>query len=609
MRKFLALLAGVSLVVPASVGLVFTAPAVSQAHGHPERGHITKEPAPVERVGRVDLRTFPGVPRRHKGLATASEFGNWLHRDEKESGVRSTTSLAPPSPGNRPVDVRQNRLGWEGLDQADQRLAGGGNQFSVEPPDQGLCVGGVNPDDPGFGPEVVESVNDAVTVYDSKGNQLAPVFTLDEFYGLPPTINRTTGEYGPFLTDPKCYFDVDTQRWFHSVSVISQDPKTGDLEAPSFVYFAVSTSAEALGPYNIYRIDTTDPAHADCPCFGDQPLIGADKYGFYISTAEYPIVGDGFNGPQIYAFDKSALTAGSLGPVVHLSGITHVAGGRTTGTVQPAMSPDAVFETAHNGTEYFLSSFDCLPVANCPIAPGQFDKITVWALTGTRSLGTANPNLTLSLKDIDSEVWGTPVPQRQKPGPRPLGELVGEPLPLVEANDSRMNQVVFADGMLWSALNTVVAQRRDGIAYFIVDPSVSDGQVRGTIHNQGYVASADTYLSFPAVGVNGEGKGVIAMSLMGPEMFPSAAQIQINKSGVKGKVEVVGLGYRPEDGFTCYEAFIGEETECRWGDYSASVGTPDGAVYSATEFIGNNARTESANWSTFVWPTGSSRSH
>jgi hypothetical protein len=161
--------------------------------------------------------------------------------------------------------------------------------------------------------------------------------------------------------------------------VISTDPATGALQAPSFVYFAVSTSAEALGTYTIYRVDTTNPQHPNWPCFGDQPLLGADKYGFYISTAEYAIDTNNFNGPQIYAFSKAALESGSIGPVVHLDELTHVVRGRTTGTVQPAMSPNGVYETANNGTEYFLSAYDCLAAEACAIAPGQFNKIHLGA--------------------------------------------------------------------------------------------------------------------------------------------------------------------------------------------------------------------------------------
>jgi hypothetical protein len=91
----------------------------------------------------------------------------------------------------------------DGLNHRDQRTANGGNQFSLEPPDQGLCVGN------GF---VLETVNDVLRVFDTAGNPLTGVTDQNTFYGYPPAINRTTGVSGPFITDPSCYFDPTTRR-------------------------------------------------------------------------------------------------------------------------------------------------------------------------------------------------------------------------------------------------------------------------------------------------------------------------------------------------------------------------------------------------------------
>jgi hypothetical protein len=557
----------------------------------------------LERVGKVNVRKLArgGAAGQAGSSNLAGEAGPWAREEE---GERPEILPGAPSPADTPVVLNENNNGWEGLDHTDQRYAGGGNQFSLEPPDQGLCVGGVSPNDPSYGPEVVESVNDALVFYDARMHQLGLPITLSQFFGLPPTINRTTGKFGLFVSDPKCYFDTDTQRWFHSMLAISLDPTTGAFKQPAYVYLAVSTSSEALGSYLIYRIDTTDASHPNCPCFGDQPLIGADKYGFYVSTAEYDLepFGANFNGPQIYAISKQQIEHATLGHVIHFSGIGHVAGGRITGTVQPAMPQVGQFDTSNGGTEYFLSAFDCLPEDGCPIAPGPFDQITIWGLTNTQSLN-GHADLHLSLQDIPVGTYETPVPQVEKDGPRPLGELDGEPVPVVNANDGRMNQVVYADGYLWSGINTEVTPGpRDGIEYFIVAPSIVGGVVNGEIHTQGYVAAANRFLSFPSIGVNGDGEGILAFSLMGPGDYPSAAQIAIDAAGVSGNIEIVRAGFRPEDGFTCYETEVGPGALCRWGDYSASVGTPEGTVYSATEFIGDNTRTFFANWSTFVWP-------
>jgi len=47
-------------------------------------------------------------------------------------------------------------FGFQGLNHYQQRYSRGGNQFSVEPPDQGMCAGN------GY---VVEAVNDVLNVY------------------------------------------------------------------------------------------------------------------------------------------------------------------------------------------------------------------------------------------------------------------------------------------------------------------------------------------------------------------------------------------------------------------------------------------------------------
>jgi len=77
------------------------------------------------------------------------------------------------------------KLSIDGLNFRQQRVANGGNQFSVEPPDQALCVGN------GF---VVEVVNTVLRVFDTSGNALSGVVDLNTFYGYAPAINRATGQ-------------------------------------------------------------------------------------------------------------------------------------------------------------------------------------------------------------------------------------------------------------------------------------------------------------------------------------------------------------------------------------------------------------------------------
>jgi hypothetical protein len=583
----------------AALFVVLAVAAPAAAARSAQRGSITVSPgagAQIHKLGTVNLRSLPrrGASQVRRGTPGALKFLSWSRESPGgQAGAQGT--LRPPTVPGFPVVGAEAARGFEGIFHAEQAFASG---VELEPPDQGLCVGAFSGTN-----FVFESVNLALKLFDTNAHQYTPAIDLAAFYGLPPAFDPATNRFGPFLSDPKCYYDPDTGHWFHTVLEIDTNPVTGDLSNHAATLVAASATGDPLGAYNIYAIDATDPAHPHCPCFGDQPLLGADAYGLYVGTSEYSLnpLGAFANGAQLYALDKRALEAGTMPKVVHIA-----TGTTLTATVQPAIAPSGRYETAHGGTEYFMSGFDCLP-PDCHINPGLGNRITIWALTNTSSLRTAKPNVRLTSTTLKSESYGQPVPQVQRPGPRPLGESLGEPLPLVEANDTRMNQVVFAAGRLWSGLNTVVSPGpRDGIAWFQVRPSVVSRGVQATIARQGYVAARNAFVSFPSVGVNDAGRGVIAYSLMGPSYFPSAAWTAIDTDGTSPSVRIARAGFRPEDGFTCYPEFYPPGTPtpvlCRWGDYSASVALPNGEIWSGAEFIGDNPRTTFANWSTFLWP-------
>src|SRR5882724_3211432 len=157
-------------------------------------------------------------------------------------------------------------FGFEGLNHYQQRYSRGGNQFSVEPPDQGMCVGN------GY---VVEAVNDVFNVYSAAtGASMLPDNTatnivsgfprnvnhaidLNSFYGYPPAINRSTGVRGQFVTDPSCIFDAQTQRFFVVVLTLEVVPTTGAFTTVNHLDLAVSATSNPTGLWNIYRIDVT----------------------------------------------------------------------------------------------------------------------------------------------------------------------------------------------------------------------------------------------------------------------------------------------------------------------------------------------------------------
>jgi hypothetical protein len=225
-----------------------------------------------------------------------------------------------PKPAGNSI-VLASFFGFGGLTQFDQAISPTGNpngfNFQLEPPDQGLTVGN------GF---VVETVNNAIAVFKTNGvPQLYESMSL--FFGLAPgvVVDPITGQetFGPFLSDPRAYFDAFTGRFFVTELEINVDPTTGNLamgsNAGSSIFIAVSQTNDPTGTWNIFQLDVSsdgDARFGACPCFGDQPLIGADQNGFYVSPSAFTIAAPHvFRGEQLYAISKNTLETSSSGTI------------------------------------------------------------------------------------------------------------------------------------------------------------------------------------------------------------------------------------------------------------------------------------------------------
>jgi hypothetical protein len=534
-------------------------------------------------------------------------------------------------------------FGFEGLNLYQQRYARGGNQFTVEPPDQGLCAGN------GY---VLEAVNDVLNVYDTSGQSVLLDNTatnivaglprdvnhavdLNSFYGYIPAIDRTTGVRGPFVTDPSCLYDTQTQRWFVVVLTLETQPGgpcQGAYTCENHLDLAVSKTADPTGQWNIYRIDATNDGTDTGgtganvgPYLGDYPHIGADANGFYVTTNAYPWHGNGFAGAQIYALSKAQLAAGATNVTmqhIDTSGLVNVpsdAGPTQPGfTVWPAQSPGTQFNADNGGTEFFMSS-NAADEATHPVAGtgGNYtsSQLVVWALANTSSLNSFTPALSLSNKVLDVNQYAIP-PKQKQPGSGtlptaavPQGYCINDTTTVLfntqvgcwrllfaaepahnevistpDSNDTRMQQVMYANGKLWGALDTALnpdgGAQRAGIAYFIVNPNA------GKLVNQGYVGAAGYDFTYPAIGVTESGRGVMAFTATGDTLDPSAAYSPIDAKAGAGPWNVVpgGEGQAQDDGFTSYKAQVGSPPRTRWGDYGAAA--VDGkSIWIASEYI------------------------
>lgn len=553
--------------------------------------------------------------------AELAGVANRIRPEYKDKGPFPKRPLEAPGVGSSPVAGANPELSlsFAGLNHRDQRLANSGNQFSIEPPDQALCVGN------GY---AVEAVNSVLRVFSSAtGATATGVQDLNTFFGYPAAINRADptapNAIGPNVIDPVCLFDADMNRFVVAITTLLVD-SAGNANGKNTIDLAVSNSGDPTGSWTIYHVaaqnDGTDgtPNHGCTrdgstpgPCFQDYPHIGADRYGVYISTNEYDLFGPNYSAAQIFAFAKTQLAAHPAAIDMTLVEDLSVAG--TPGfTVWPAISPPGQASREANGTEYFLSTIagDGSETGN---PTGTARKMGVWALSNTRSLQTASPSLRMSSKLIDSPVYVFPPAADQKPGDFPLGQclndnsnlfgpglgcwfllLDGPPTwqPEVESkldsSDTRMQQTTYVDGMLWGAASTAVQVRgklKAGIVWVGVKPETSDnGKVDGEVKRQGYIALAGNNLTYPALAMRPDGTGAIAFTVVGETHYPSAGYATITDKGKVGPIHIAAEGAGPSDGFTSYKALVGDSPTARWGDYGAAV-TDGRSIWIASEYI------------------------
>ena len=591
---------------------------------------------------------------------TAATLANGVNRSRSIEHGAPDVTVVPVTAGqgvssSGPLTVLQT---FDGLNHRNQRRANHGNQFSLEPPDQGLCVGnGVE----------MEIINDVMKVYNASGGTVVGTTDLNTFFGYPAQIIRATpghpAVFGPFVTDPSCYYDKDTNRWFADVLTLDVYATTdkakgirgGDFTGTNHLDLAVSTSGDPAGSWTLYHVAVQDDGTAGTPdhgckgippfgqptmptnpnaCLGDFPHIGADANGIFVTTNEYSLFGNDFHGAQLYAFSKAALASGAA--VVAVTQIdTHgLDNGNSGFTIWPATAPADLNSAANGGTEYFLSSnaADEAHGNGVAVGPRRSTQLLVWTLTNTSSLDSASPSISLTHAVLAVGLYVVPARSEQKAGETPLIDclnlkacatnfLLGAPDPFapeheyaLDSSDTRMLQVVFANGKLWGALDTAVnssANTRAGIEWFVVNPTAAGGP---QLLNQGYLAVKQNNVTYPAIAVRPDGSGVMAFTLVGRDFFPSAAFASIDSSGV-GAVQVAATGLGPADGFSGTAVFNAPNpARPRWGDYGAAV-VDGNNIWLASEYIGQTCdlntylatgascggtRTALANWDTRI---------
>lgn len=515
-----------------------------------------------------------GVPRRPLPFFPKPHFST-------SAGVASTQADTGQAVEFPIVGPDATQRGFSGVDSRDSNIANGGGLNGVlEPPDQGLATNGT---------QVFEAVNLVFRIFTPSGTPLSDGIDFNGFFGVPSQDTATTFNA---LSDPRVFFDPQSRRFFLTILEFQFNGNTGAFLGSENL-LAVSQTSDATGNYNLYSIDASLRKNPACAhgCLADQPLVGVNDDGFYISNNLFS--NTAFVGALIFALDKQALIHNTT---VH--GTVYLL--PTDFSVEPALPAPGAVTTQNNGTEYFLESLDNGPPANG-------NALRILAITNTETLSNTAPHTVLSASNFATEPYSQPPNANQKAGPFPLGQHYGDKEELLASDDDRMLQVYYANGKLYTTLDTAVHDPDDSVAraaaaWFVVIPGGTSSHVTAHLSQQGYIGIRNGSILYPAFAVNDSGNGVIAFSFSGTNYFPSTGYVRYNSGSLEQEVHIAGLGTAPEDGFSGYPQQGGAGV-ARWGDYSAAVVSPGGNLWFAGEFIPNDIRqprTTFTNWGTFI---------
>lgn len=451
------------------------------------------------------------------------------------------------------------------------------NQFVLEPPDQGLCVGNLNLGN-GLQKIVWPIINDTVEITSTNGTRLAGPLNLNQFFNEPAAEG---------MSDPRCTFDTASQSFFFLVLAI--DPN-GDTHTD-----VVSITSQFAT--NEIQLDTTEANNAagGCPCFGDQPKLGIDSTNIYTTDDQFSNASGAETGDTLFIVSKSDLL--NHAAMVHTAEFENLSlAGIPVLALQPAIT---IGRSSQH--EFLLNSFSF---------DAQGNNITTSNMLGLWSVNDPDDVSqgqipTLSATTIHSPTYAFPVAAQTTNGHALAAQ----------SSDDRMQNVEFINGVLYGALASAVNVRgdpvtRDGASWFAIRPLAFGSHLFGIVVDHSVVTAPGAFILDPAIVVTNDNTIGIGFSVTSPTLNPSTA-FAVRKAGHGhfDGVQITAMGSGPDEGFTCQPPFVGTGQECRWGDYSWSTLDPNGDdMWMASEYIVPQVATQTVgnqsiqtNWGTRMW--------
>jgi hypothetical protein len=550
-------------------------------------------------------------------------------------GASQAPVAAPAAAGSSStVSVRQ---AWRAINAYEQATAVGNPAgVALDPPDQGLAVGGPRP-------FAVASVNRALRVYEAKtGAPLSPPVDLSVLFALPPYLGQPNLPQGcgDRLTDPTTLYDPELRRWFQVMLRVETNQQTCLPTGGSTLEVAVSKTADPLKAWNVYSIYSSNNGQNGSPlvpgcqdgCLADFPRAQLDPNVLVIAVNAFSDGGLTFVGAGVYVLNKFALAKGAA--EVALAEFVMDTAGEWDGnqplfTLSPAYVPPRKLPASsapssrygggrkhnhrhHDDHKKQKKKPDGPPAYKAPFlllsrSLDDVQRLIRFALTGTRAVKAATTPAGLEALSTALTITASPVelpdpPAATIPSPLlalqpitgniPLGESKGYFVPgYLGGSDFRMASSALANGRHYGVFSAFAKQVLNGepVSYFSVYLAQLNATT-GELLKAELLSAAHEDLTWPSIAVDRRGRGAVVCTASSEDPatgYASVAFFPLAPDGTAGPRQIALQGLGLEDGFTQYPPLPGRPARPRAGDYSAAVviDAASGDLFGAAEYV------------------------
>jgi len=433
--------------------------------------------------------------------------------------------------------------------------------FGCQPPDMAIAASSKY---------VLQGVNTSYALYSTSGALVAGPINAQNFFGIPNPAPFGCDPNGPFLSDPRAFYDPNTGRFW--VALLQLENAVGIAPNCNFLSaYWIANLEPVSGTINVYRFDMA---------LGTSNVADYTQFGFNATTISF--TGNMFNNEgTAYEYaeaqfaDKKAMDAGL--PVTPVAFTKLKVNGVFVDTVQPVETE--TLAGGDPGVQYLANSFningdtfgdDCCSTACHGFVVWAYDPATKKisnAYTESASYisppNADEPSCTQCIETIDTRITGTPV----------YSKGAGVPLISFGIGTALFNGTEVVAGILWGQLQ----------------PTLTAGSVTSaSFYQHGHIVfGGDQAASFPAVMQDKNGNLFMVLDTMSSTLNPSIMVTKRLKSDPRGTLH------------TPQFLKLGENLtlDSRWGDFEATsyTGFSTNHVWVASQYSGLNG-----DWATFI---------